>query len=275
MRLRPEAARSGWRCSKGRGIWHAARRRPRTRPARSLPLDWTAPFPAQWRVDWRQADRLTGSWEMIAELAERRVREARLVRQSRHAARRPQALDHRAGPFQYPCWIDQTGRGYLPAAGQAGPLPGAGRDLSHQPRPGDAAGRSSPWWTWCGPRWASAPASTSSTSRGRARRMKGRATCATRDALKAIYAAKQQKQKRAEIEKVLDRRGGLRQAHPRPDRAVRRLRPRDAGLPRAAEEGPSRAGRVPGRDGVLDPGDRRGVGQAESRASRRRSTWST
>ena len=33
--------------------------------------------------------------------------------------------------------------------------------------------------------------------------MRGRATCATRDALEAIYAAKQQKGKRAEIEKIL------------------------------------------------------------------------
>ena len=38
---------------------------------------------------------------------------------------------------------------------------------------------------------------------GQGATMKGRATCGTRDALKAIYAAKQQKQKRAEIEKIL------------------------------------------------------------------------
>jgi hypothetical protein len=38
---------------------------------------------------------------------------------------------------------------------------------------------------------------------GQGTAMKGRATCATRDALQAIYAAKQQKGKRAEIEKIL------------------------------------------------------------------------
>ena len=69
---------------------------PRTQAGKVLGLDWTAPFAAQWRVDWRLADRLTGSWEMLSNFATA-LHEARLVRQSRTRSARPQALDDRAG----------------------------------------------------------------------------------------------------------------------------------------------------------------------------------
>ncbi len=127
----------------GRNIWHHHDVR-REEAGQIVPLEWTAPWPAQSRVDWRLAGGLTASWEMIAQTARGAVREVGLVRRGPASARRPQALDHRAGVVSLSL-LDRSGRPRLSAAaGQAGALPGPGRDLPHHPRAADAPGRVRP-----------------------------------------------------------------------------------------------------------------------------------
>ena len=46
-------------------LWHM---RPITRQEQTgqvVALDWKAPFPAQWRTDWRRDEGVTDSWEML------------------------------------------------------------------------------------------------------------------------------------------------------------------------------------------------------------------
>ena len=83
-------------------------------------------------------------------------------------------------------------------------VPGPGHHLPPQPRRRPPPSTPSPWLTSCATRSASGRASTSSTSKASSSQYKGRATCSTRDTLNPIYATHQQKQRRAEIEKVLD-----------------------------------------------------------------------
>jgi hypothetical protein len=45
-------------------IWHVRELKPAD-TGKVVPLDWTMPFPAQWRVDFTRSDDLTGSWEMV------------------------------------------------------------------------------------------------------------------------------------------------------------------------------------------------------------------
>ena len=97
-------------------------------------LDWTAPYPAQWRVDWRRDDKLTGSWEMITEKPDGSVRKARLVRPSHHAPARQETVDHRARPVPLSLLVRPTGPRPSPALCEADPLPGTGPGLSDQPR---------------------------------------------------------------------------------------------------------------------------------------------
>ena len=80
------------------GVWHQ-RDVTKEEAGKILALDWTAPFSAQWRVDWRFRGRLTASWEMAGANEKRRVPQVRLVRFPRHAARRSQTLDHGVGQF--------------------------------------------------------------------------------------------------------------------------------------------------------------------------------
>ena len=45
-------------------IWHTRDLKPAD-TGKVIPLDWTMPFPAQWRVDFTRSNELTDSWEML------------------------------------------------------------------------------------------------------------------------------------------------------------------------------------------------------------------
>jgi hypothetical protein len=47
-------------------VWHSHDVE-KTDADRVIPLGWKVPFPAQWRMDWRQDDGLTDSWEMLVQ----------------------------------------------------------------------------------------------------------------------------------------------------------------------------------------------------------------
>ena len=109
-----------------KGIWHERRVRPAD-AGKVLPLAWRAPFAALWRVDWTAADKLTDSWQMLLQHPE-----GKYVMQGWFGGdpSAGQSFGPEFGPrdwnkpgrkrwnpvlgsFDYPCWIDRAGRGYL------------------------------------------------------------------------------------------------------------------------------------------------------------------
>jgi hypothetical protein len=186
----------------GRDVWH--QRDVRGEEAGQIvPLDWTAPFPAQWRVDWRLTDRLTASWEMVAE-----QRNGEFIKHGWFG--NPETLPATRqrwttvyGRFEYPCWVDREGRGFLQPLKR--PVRFAGPAVIY---PINRA-RTTPLDQFTVVDVVRAtlgvgPCEYILDVEGQGATRKGRATCATRDALKAIYGAHEQKQRRAEIETILD-----------------------------------------------------------------------
>ena len=177
---------------------------------RELALDWRQPFPAQWRIDWRRAgDRLSDSWEMIAEQADGSFikqgifGEAETLEPSRH--RWTTVL----GNFSYPAWVGRDGRGHL-------------QPLKCEELRFEEVGFEGPALIYpLGRRPATAlgdftvidimrntlgvgPCEYILDVEGQQAHYKGRATCAVRETLNPIYEEGQQVARRAEIEKALD-----------------------------------------------------------------------
>lgn len=186
----------------GRDVWHQRDVRD-DEAGHIIPLDWAAPFPAQWRVDWRQTDRLTASWEMVAEQGN-----GEFIKHGWFG--NPETLPATRlrwttvyGRFPYPCWLDREGRGFLQPlvrtvqfAGPAViyPINRAQTTPLDQFTVVDVVRAT----------LGVGPCEYILDVEGQGATRQGRATCATRDALKAIYSARQQKQRRAEIETILD-----------------------------------------------------------------------
>ncbi|NUQ63873.1 MAG: carbohydrate binding domain-containing protein, partial [Pirellulales bacterium] len=168
-----------------------------------LKMQWTAPFPAQWRVDWTLSDKLTSSWEMASEL-----KSGEFLKPGWFGNPDTLPSDRRRwttvlGTFPYPCWLDKAGQGHLQPLARA--LRFQGPALVY---PINRV-RQTPLSEFTVVDLVRAtlgvgPCEYILDVEGQGATRKGRATCATRDTLKAIYAAKQQKQKRAEIERVLE-----------------------------------------------------------------------
>lgn len=187
----------------GRGLWHQ-HQVTRSEAGKVLPLDWKAPFPAQWRVDWRQADRLNNSWEMVLQRPDGEFDKPGWFAEAGSIPANRSRWNTVLGRFSYPCWIDGSACGFLqplksPKVAFEGPVlifPIArvrGTPLSQYTvvdlvRATLGVG----------------PCEYVLDVEGQGAAMKGRATCGTRDALKPIYKAGQQRQRRAEIEKILD-----------------------------------------------------------------------
>ncbi len=185
----------------GRDVWHERDIGPGD-AGEVVPLDWTAPYPAQWRVDWRRDDRLTGSWEMIAE-----KRNGQFEKHGWFGDPNTIRSDRRRwttvlGWFYYPCWIDRHGRGHLqPLAKKVrfeGPTiiypinrtretPLAVFTVVDVVRATLGVG----------------PCEYILDVEGQPVAMKGRATCATRDVLDDIYTRGAQKSERARVEEAL------------------------------------------------------------------------
>jgi len=186
----------------GRGVWHQRDVRG-DQAGQILPLDWTAPFPAQWRVDWRLTDRLAASWEMVAEQSNGEFIKHGWFGNPETVPATRLRWTTVYGWFEYPCWVDREGRGFLQ------PLKKTARfDGPAVIYPINRA-RTTPLDQFTVVDVVRAtlgvgPCEYILDVEGQGATRKGRATCATRDALKAIYGARQQKQRRAEIETILD-----------------------------------------------------------------------
>jgi len=187
----------------GPGIWHQ-RDVGVDEAGKIVSIDWKAPFPAQWRVDWRQADRLTGSWEMIAERRGGEFEKYGWFGSPRTLPRDRQTWTTVLGSFPYPCWLDLEGRGYLQPLRKK-PVRFEGPALVY---PINRV-KATPLDRFTVVDLVRAtlgvgPCEYILDLEGQSAAMRGRATCATRDALRAIYGQKQQKARRAEIEQILD-----------------------------------------------------------------------
>jgi hypothetical protein len=167
-----------------------------------IPLDWRTPFPAQWRVDWQLADGLASSWDMASQRRDGSF--------ERHASfGEPDTIppdrnrwNTVLGRFSYPCWIDREGNGYFQPLKRALKFEGPALVYPLQ------RVRATPLSQFTVVDLVRAtlgvgPCEYILDVEGQGATMKGRATCATRDALGAIYAKHEQREKQAQIETIL------------------------------------------------------------------------
>ena len=186
----------------GRGIWHR-HSVAKEDAGRVIRLDWKTPFPAQWRMDWRRDDKLTDSWEMIAEKRNAEFEKHGWFGDPQSIPSNRKRWTTVLGSFLYPCWVDQGGQGYVQPL--KNPVRFDGPALIYPIN--RVKGTPLDVFTVADVARATlgvGPCEYILDLEGQGQSYKGRATCAARDALGAIYAAGQQKQKRAEVEKALD-----------------------------------------------------------------------
>ncbi len=186
----------------GQALWHA-QNVVREQAGKVVPLDWKAPFPAQWRTDWRRSDALTDSWEMLSERPDGQFAKNGIFGGPDTIPADRKRWTTVLGEFRYPCWIDKRGQGWFqplnrPALHFEGPA--LIYPLSRTRATGlndftvidilrDTLGIG--------------PCEYVLDVEGQQSQYKGRATCSVRDTLNPIYSEHLQKQRRAEIEKTL------------------------------------------------------------------------
>ncbi len=182
-------------------IWHQ-RDVTKEDAGKIVALDWTSPFSAQWRVDWRFRGQLTASWEMAAQM-----KSGEFLKYGWFGAPGTLPADRQRwttvlGSFRYPCWLDQGRRGHLQPLTKPDHFEGPALIYPIQ-RTKDTPLREFTVVDIVRATLGVGPCEYILDVEAQGATMKGRATCATRDALGAIYSAKQQKQRRAEIERLL------------------------------------------------------------------------
>jgi hypothetical protein len=199
----------------GKKVWVALLEAPQIWHVRDLkaedggkatPLDWTMPFPAQWRVDFPRADGLTDSWEML--LQEKKggpyLKPSWLGGGDDRIPPDRKRWNTVLGTFSYPCWSDPDGKGYLqPLKHKVLSFQGAAvlYPINRvKQTPLDAYTVVDVMRNTLGV----GPCEHILDLEGQKSEYKGRATCGVRDKLMPIYEQKQQKDKRDEVDKTLD-----------------------------------------------------------------------
>ena len=199
----------------GKKIWVALMEAPRiwhhvelksADTGKVMPLDWKMPYPAQWRVDFTRAGDLTDSWEMLLQ----DTKDGDYIKPSWLGSGEQKLPSTRRrwntvlGTFSYPCWSDPAGQGFVqPFKNKA--LQFAGPVVVYpinrvKGTPLDAFTVVDVMRNTLGV----GPCEHILDLEGQKSEYKGRATCGVRDKLTPIYAAGQQQQKRAEVDKTLD-----------------------------------------------------------------------
>ena len=151
---------------------------------------------AQWRVDWRESDGLTSSWEMLVEQGKGDYEKYAWFG---GPVRTFAAKD--MGRYGHTCWVDRSGGGHLrPTANHDFLGPAILYPVNRvQQTPLDRFTVVDMVRATLG----MGPCEYILDVEGQRAVMKGMATCGARAVLGDIYKAKQQKAKRAEIEKAL------------------------------------------------------------------------
>ena len=186
-------------------IWHARDLGPAD-TGKVIPLDWTMPFPAQWRVDFTRADDLTDSWEML--LQEKPggpyTKPSWLGAGDQTLGADRRRWNTVLGSFPYPCWSDPGRHGFVqPLRSRVLQFRGPALVYPiHRVRqtPLDAFTVVDVMRNTLGV----GPCEHILDLEGQKAEYRGRATCSVRDTLTPIYASRRQKQERARIDRTLD-----------------------------------------------------------------------
>lgn len=172
-------------------------------------LDWKAPYTAQWRMDWRRDDGLTDSWEMLLQQPNGAYVKPDWFGQSANYGTDDWMKPDRKrwttvlGSFQYPCWIDKQGQGFIQPLRKPGNFQGPAiiYPLDRVPATPLTA------FTVVDLMRATlgvGPCQYVLDVEGQKKRSAGIPTCDARAKLDAVYADRQQRERRAEVEQVLD-----------------------------------------------------------------------
>lgn len=187
------------------GIWHSLDLK--IDDAGSIiPLEWTMPFSAQWRVDFTRKDSLTDSWEMLLQ----EKKNGKYQKPSWLGGREETVQPNRwrwntfLDEFSYPCWSDPDGKGYVqPLIKHAfqfkGPAVVYPVNRVKQ-TPLDAYTVVDVMRNTLGV----GPCEHILDVEGQRTVYQGRPTCGVQGLLEEIYKENQQKQKHAEVEKHLN-----------------------------------------------------------------------
>lgn len=169
-------------------------------------LSWKVPFPAQWRVDFTRANSLTDSWEALVPNAKGSgfLKPNWLGQGASRITADRKRWTTVLGWFEYPCWIDGDGRAHI--------QPLKHRTLTFQGpaviypihRLPDTPSDQFTVVDVVRNTLGVGPCEYILDVENQKQEYKGRATCAARDALTAIYSKNQQERRPREIEQALD-----------------------------------------------------------------------
>ena len=192
----------------GPGIWHSHEVE-KADAGQVIGLGWKTPFSAQWRVDFREDGGLTDSWEMLVEKPDGSYLKLDWFGQP-DADGTPDWLKSGRnrwtavlGGFQYPCWIDKEGQGYLQPRAEVGRFQGPALVYPIN-RTAATPLLALTFVDIMRATLGVGPCEYVLDVEGQKKRMEGVPTCTTRQKLNAIYSNKEQKQKRAEVEEALE-----------------------------------------------------------------------
>jgi hypothetical protein len=188
------------------GIWHTHEIKAED-AGKIIPLEWSMPFSAQWRVDFPKANDQTDSWEMLLQ----EKKDGRFTKPSWLGSGGDNTLPTNRkrwntvlGEFAYPGWTEADAKGYL--------QPLKNKKLSFE---GTAVlypinrVKQTPLEAYTvvdvmRNTLGVGPCQHILDLEGQKAEYKGMATCEARDRLTAIYEKKQQKEKSADADKILD-----------------------------------------------------------------------
>jgi hypothetical protein len=166
-------------------------------------LEWKPPFPAQWRVDWRREENLTDSWEMLNARPDGSFSKPSAFGAADTVPANRKRWTTVLGQFNYPCWVDGAGQAQLePIKSRALRFQGPAL-IYPMNRVSATALNTFTVLDVVRNTLGVGPCEYILDVEGQRSAYQGRATCSVRDTLNPIYAARQQKERRAEIEKVL------------------------------------------------------------------------
>jgi len=189
------------------GIWHTRQIKDKD-AGKEIRLAWKQPFPAQWRVDWQKLEGEIDSWEMLTQKPDGEYVKHGWFGQPESFGTPDWMRSNRRrwttvlGWFRYPCWVDKSGQGYLQPLTKKVRFQGPAliypiNRLKETPLGKFTVVDIVRQTLGVG------PCEYILDVEGQRKRSAGIATCAARDKLNAIYEKKQQKQRRAEVEKAL------------------------------------------------------------------------
>jgi hypothetical protein len=169
---------------------------------KTIRLDWRAPYPAQWRVDWRRHDDLVDSWEMAIERSDRRYTKPGWFGSPGTLPANRRRWTTVLGSFTYPCWIDTQARGHLQPLRKVLRFEGPAVIYPINRVRATPIDRFTVVDIVRGTLGVG-PCEYILDVEGQQSSYRGRATCSNRDTLNPIYARGQQRRQRAKIERSL------------------------------------------------------------------------